>query len=103
MIIRMLIEFVNKLRGPSRYVGGGINDLAAYVGAGDGIWVSVSVGECCTCGHEWEAGELIGNVTQSHVKFDDGTVWRCPGTRLACVSCVEEQRIKGDLSLRWLP
>lgn len=103
MIIRMLIDYLNKLRGPSRYAAGDddINLLAAYANRGAGIWVSVGEGECCSCGHEWDSGELIGHVTQAYVKFSDGVVARCPGRRLACVSCVEEQRIKGDLSLQW--
>lgn len=66
------------------------------------LWAAKQNGSCCTCGHEWEPGEIIGNVTQAYVLDDAGQVWHRPGVRQACASCVEWQRVQGDLSLRWI-
>lgn len=75
--------------------------VAAHDHKGRGVWVANMVGECCSCFHEWEPGELIGFVTQQYERDHDMRVRHSPGTRLACVLCVEWQRVDGDLSLRW--
>jgi hypothetical protein len=66
------------------------------------VWPAKYKGECCTCGHEWREGELIGSVTQAYELLPDGDVQRRPGTRLACVLCVERTEREGDLSLQWV-
>jgi hypothetical protein len=76
-------------------------DLGALV-AEVRVWPASLTGECCTCGHEWQAGELIGEVVQAYELLPDGTVRRSPGTRLACVLCVERTEHEGDLSLQWV-
>lgn len=115
-MFRFLINLLNRLRRPSRYVGRiplgevaimsdaerGIATLAAYLAAHECTWYSVMPGECCTCGHEWVQGELIGAVTQAYeVDRDTGFVRRSPATRVACGMCVERQALEGDLSLGW--
>lgn len=75
--------------------------LAAAVERGVGTWAARERGECCTCGHDWDPGEIIGCVTQAYVVLPDGMVVRSPGTRLACLICVERQRVEGDLSIAW--
>jgi hypothetical protein len=106
-MIRFLINKLNARRTRAmdraprrRRRGDDVMDLALLT-AGVSVWIARERGSCCTCGHEWEPGELIGNVTQAYVLFDDGTVMRCPGVRLACALCVEHQRQTGDLSLLW--
>jgi hypothetical protein len=75
--------------------------LAAVVANGCGTWAARENGSCCTCGHEWGPGEIIGVVTQAFELRDDGSVWRAPATRIACAVCVERTRHEGDLSLTW--
>jgi len=80
------------------------DDLASLmilVGKVGSMWAARENGECCSCGHEWIPGEIIGVVTQAYVRFDDGTVMRSPGSRLACAVCVAKQRATGDLSIEW--
>lgn len=74
-----------------------LSTLAVLVSRGTGMWAARQAGECCTCGHEWIPGEIIGYVTQAYVRTGE----RRPGTRLACCVCVERQRLQGDLSLEW--
>lgn len=78
-----------------------IGDLVP-IGECSRLWAAKQDGSCCTCGHEWQPGEIIGNVTQAYVLDDAGQVWHRPGVRQACASCVEWQRVQGDLSLRWV-
>jgi len=75
--------------------------LMVLVGNTGSMWAARENGECCSCGHEWIPGEIIGVVTQAYVRFDDGTVMRSPGSRLACAVCVAKQRATGDLSIEW--
>lgn len=108
-MIRFLINWLNARRTRAmdraprkRRRGDDLMDMALLVGGSrHEVWFAREPGSCCTCGHEWKPGELIGNVMQAYVLFDDGTVMRCPGVRLACVLCVERQLREGDLSLRW--
>ena len=79
----------------------GLTTIAAFLARGNGCWPAVEHGECCTCGHEWIPGEIIGTVAQAYVRTHDGGVLRSPGVRIACSVCVERQRVEGDLSLRW--
>lgn len=80
---------------------GDIGTLSAHVNRGRGLWLATQPGSCCTCGHEWLPGEIIGTVVQAYELCDDGAVVRRPGARKACGACVEWQRREGDLSLRW--
>ena len=75
--------------------------LAAVVASGCGTWAARENGSCCSCGHEYVPGEIIGVVTQAFERRDDGSVWRAPATRIACAVCVERTRYEGDLSLQW--
>lgn len=83
----------------------GLTALAAYLARGHGTWAATENGECCTCGHEWIPGEIIGCVTQAYERQWTSPVTfvvkRSPGTRLACSVCVEQQRVQGDLSVAW--
>ena len=113
-MIRLLINYINAWRErhnpTSPYVANwqrpwdGRSDIAglfAAVAERGGTWAAVEPGECCTCGHEWRKGEIIGVVTQAYERLDNGSVRRSPGARLACATCVEAQRRHGDLSLQW--
>lgn len=108
-MLRRLIDWLNarteriehKLDPHKAEIESGLSALAAYVARGNGTWAAVEPGECCSCGHEWIPGEIIGAVTQAYERLDDGTVRRSPGTRLACSVDVERQRLQGDLSIRW--
>lgn len=75
--------------------------LAAAVNRGIDCWWASEPGTCCTCGHEWIEGEVVGPVFQQYRRDDDGTVTYDPAVRRACCVCVEQQRVQGDLSLRW--
>ena len=81
--------------------GDNMASLLSAVQRGVGTWAAKDGGECCSCGHEWEPGEIIGLVTQAYMRFDDGAVLRSPGTRVACLVCVERQRVEADLSITW--
>lgn len=121
-MFRWMINLMNRLRRPSRYVGRvpqgavaelgqlgaaddaerGIAAIAAYLAAQERMWYSAGAGECCTCGHDWRKGELVGLVTQAYeVDRATGIVRRRPATRVACGACVERQLLEGDLSLWW--
>lgn len=80
----------------------GIALISSFLARNERTWAAAEPGECCTCGHDWIKGEMIGLVTQAfEVDRSTGRVWRAPGTRLACCVCVERQAIEGDLSLTW--
>lgn len=99
-MIRALINLLNYLRGrvdPSPYVG--LTDLSRLTLPK--LWPAHNAGECCTCGHDWQRGELVGLVTQAYVRRSDGTVTRRPGQRLACGACCERQYAEGDPSVQW--
>lgn len=80
----------------------GVALLAAAVNRGSDWWVAREPGECCSCGHDWIAGEMIGPVFQQYARQDDGTLRYDPQVRRACCVCVERQRVQGDLSLQWV-
>lgn len=105
-MLRFLINWLNAWRTRrevSAHVGVGDNlaDLARLVQRGVGCWAARERGSCPSCGHEWIPGEIVGVVEQAYAKGDDGTVYRCPATRVVCGLCVETQRAVGDLSMRW--
>lgn len=82
-------------------VSDSIGLLAAAVNRGMDCWAAREPGTCCSCGHEWIAGEIIGTVYQAYRRNDDGTVTYDPQPRRACCVCVEQQRVEGDLSQHW--
>lgn len=106
-MIRMLIEFlkawlVGRQAEQRRYVP--VDDLvsvAAVVQRGVGCWPARQHGTCGSCGHEWIPGEVVGAVEQAYEVTGDGMVRRSPASRVVCGLCKEQQRVEGDLSLRW--
>jgi hypothetical protein len=113
-MIRWLINWLNAWRAPrvqgsaawrrpwdAPAVADGLTLIAAAVDRGVDCWAAREPGTCCTCGHEWIAGEIIGPVYQQYRRDDDGSVTYDPAVRRACSVCVEQQRVEGDLSLHW--
>ena len=112
-MIRWLINLLNAWRRPvgqqqwrrpwdAPPLSDSVSLLAAAVNRGTDWWVAREPGTCCTCGHEWIAGEMIGAVFQQYRCTSKGEVVYDPATRRACCVCVEQQRVQGDLSLRWV-
>lgn len=61
-------------------------------------WPAARPGECPCCGHEWQAGEMIGAISQA---YERNPVRRSPGVRVVCALCDARQAIEGDFSLTW--